>query len=317
MGRTNYNFVPRMKVKVILNPYANRWGAQAHAPAIHAAFARVGAECDLILTTAPVVATREAREAAQGSYDAVVAAGGDGTVSEVVNGLIQAAGNAHTLPLGILPVGTGNDFNDMAGLPRDLSVAVDVIVSGKTRQVDAGRVCGENPGAEPALIHYFNNNCALAMEPMVTIENNKMRQLTGNVRYIVALVKALFKMTAWHMDVRWDGGEYHGPTYLLSVCNSPRTGGVFYMSPEARIDDGLFDFVYAPQMPRLQVLSILPRLFKGTHINHPLVQHGRSAWLTIDSQPGTPIHADGEVISEAQCHVEYQMLPGKITLLSP
>ncbi|HZD10978.1 MAG TPA: acylglycerol kinase family protein, partial [Candidatus Binatia bacterium] len=78
-----------MRVKVILNPYANRWQAQGHAPAIHAAFARVGADCDLVLTTAPTVATREAREAALDSYDAVVAAGGDGTVSEVVNGRIQ------------------------------------------------------------------------------------------------------------------------------------------------------------------------------------------------------------------------------------
>jgi len=308
-----------MKVKVILNPYANRWGAQAHAPAIHAAFARVGVECDLVMTTAPVVGTREAREAAQGPYDAVVAAGGDGTVNEVLNGLIQAVGDGPTCPLGVLPIGTGNDFNDMAGLPRDLSAAVDIIVSGKTRQLDAGHICGRGPGGTGAgqgWDHYFGNNCALAMEPMVTIENIKMRQLSGNVRYIVALVKALAKMTAWQMHVRWDGGEYQGPTYLLSVCNSPRTGGVFYMSPGAVMDDGLFDFVYAPEMPRFQVLSILPRLFKGTHINHPLVQHGRSTWLTVESEPGTPIHADGEVISEAECYVHYEMLNGKITLLT-
>lgn len=296
-----------MRVKVILNPYANRWQAQSHAPTIRAAFARVGVDCDLALTTAPTVAIREAREAAQDTYDAVVAAGGDGTVNEVVNGLIQAAGEDTTRPLGVLPIGTGNDFNDMAGLPRDLSEAVNVIIGDKTRQIDAGRVNG----------YYFDNNCALAMEPMVTIENIRMRRLSGNIRYIAALVKSLFKMKAWNMHVRWEGGEYSGPTYLLSVCNSPRTGGVFYMSPAARMDDGLFDFVYAPEMPRLQVLSILPGLFKGTHLNHPLVQHGRSHWLKIESEPGTPIHADGEVISESERHVEYEMLPGKITLLTP
>ncbi len=300
-----------MKVKVILNPYANRWQAQGHAPAIHAAFARAGAECDLTLTTAPLVATREAREAALNGYDAVVAAGGDGTVSEVVNGLIQAADDGPTQPLGVLPIGTGNDFNDMAGLPRDLDQAVDVITSGKTRQLDAGCVMmGHKP-------HYFDNNCALAMEPMVTIENVKMRRLSGNIRYIVALAKALFKLKAWHMQVTWEGGEHSGPMYLLSVCNSPRTGGVFYMSPEAQLDDGLFDFVYAPEMSRLQVLRILPGLFKGTHLKHPLVQHGRSSWLQIESEPGTPIHADGEVITESERHVRYEVLPRKLTLLVP
>lgn len=300
-----------MKVKVILNPYANRWQAQGHAPAIHAAFARAGGTCDLVLTTAPLVATREAREAALDSYDAVVAAGGDGTVSEVVNGLIQAAGDGPTRPLGVLPVGTGNDFNDMAGLPRDLDQAVDVIVSGKTRQVDAGCVkAGKNT-------HYFDNNCALAMEPMVTIENIRMRRLSGNIRYVAALVKALFKLKAWQMNVTWDGGEYSGPTYLLSVCNSPRTGGLFYMSPRAELDDGLFDFVYAPEMSRLQVLRILPGLFKGTHLNHPLVQHGRSRWLHIESDPGTPIHADGEVITESEQRVHYEVMERKITLLAP
>lgn len=301
-----------MKIKVILNPYANRWQAQSHAPTIRSAFARLGVDCDLALTTAPTVATREAREAAQNSYDAVVAAGGDGTVNEVVNGLIQAAGDGPTRPLGVLPIGTGNDFNDMAGLPRDLNEAVNVIVEGKTRQVDAGRV-SRSQGPD----HYFDNNCALAMEPMVTIENIRMRRLSGNIRYIAALVKALFKMKAWHMHVRWEDGEYSGPTYLLSVCNGPRTGGVFYMSPAARMDDGLFDIVYAPEMPRLQVLSILPGLFKGTHLNHPLVQHGRSTWLSIESDPGTPIHADGEVISESERRVDYEVLPGKITLLTP
>lgn len=301
-----------MKIKVILNPYANRWQAQSHAPAIRSAFARLGVDCDLALTTAPTVATREAREAAQNTYDAVVAAGGDGTVNEVVNGLIQAAGDGPTRPLGILPVGTGNDFNDMAGLPRDLTEAVNVIVEGKTRQVDAGRVSrGQGPD------HYFDNNCALAMEPMVTIENIKMRRLSGNIRYIAALAKSLFKMKAWHMHIRWEDGEFNGPTYLLSVCNGPRTGGVFYMSPAASMDDGLFDIVYAPEMSRLQVLAILPGLFKGTHLNHPLVHHGRSTWLTIESEPGTPIHADGEVISESERRVDYVVLPGKITLLTP
>lgn len=296
-----------MKAKVILNPYANRWRAQGRARAVQAALAEVGVACDFVQTTAPGAATHVALAAAQSSYDAVVAAGGDGTVSEVVNGLIRAAGDGPTLPLGVMPIGTGNDFSDMTGIPRELSKAAGVIAAGATRQVDAGRVND----------HFFHNNCALAMEPMVTIENNKIRHMTGNVRYLVALVKGLLKLQAWHMRIRWDDGQHEGPMYLLSVCNSPRTGGVFYMSPQAQMDDGLFDLVYAPEMPKLQVLSILPRLFKGTHVGHPLVSHTRTRRVHVHSEPDTPVHADGEVISEGERTIEYEVLPGKITVLAP
>lgn len=296
-----------MKVTVILNPYANRWGAQAKMPAVRAALTRAGVDYDLVLTTAPGEATQQALQAAQNRVDAVVAAGGDGTVSEVVNGLIRSAGDGVTRPLGILPIGTGNDFSDMLGLPRDLEEAADVIAAGQTRRVDAGRVNDR----------FFNNNCALAMEPMVTIENVRMRRLSGNLRYVAALVKSLFKLRAWHMRIRWDDGEHEGPMYLLSVCNSPRTGGVFYMSPDARLDDGLFDFVFAPEMPKWRVLTILPGLFKGSHLKHPLVTHGRTRRLTVESDPGTPIHADGEIVSESERRVEYEILPGRLRVLAP
>ncbi|MDX1664914.1 MAG: diacylglycerol kinase family lipid kinase [Candidatus Promineifilaceae bacterium] len=296
-----------MKVKVVLNPYANRWGAQASVPAVRAAFARAGLDCDLVLTTRRWEGAERARAAALDGYDAIVAAGGDGTVSEVVNGLVAAAGEGPTSPLGVLPLGTGNDFNDMLGLPRTLDESVAVIAAGNMRQIDAGQVNG----------HTFDNNCALAMEPMVTIENEKMKRISGNIRYVAALLKSLLKLKAWHMRIAWEGGQHEGPTYLLSVCNSPRTGGIFYMAPEAKVDDGLLDFVFAPEMPRRKVLALLPGLFNGTHLNHPLVSHGRTPWLTVESEPGTPIHADGEVIAESVRHVRYEVLPGKITLLAP
>jgi diacylglycerol kinase (ATP) len=296
-----------MHVRVILNPYANRWGAQRKIPLVESVVAEGGVRADITVTTAPEVAIAVARQAAIDGYDAVIAAGGDGTVSEVVNGLIQAAGDGPTCPLGILPIGTGNDFSDMTGTPRALAEAVAVIAGGHTRQIDAGRVNNR----------FFDNNCALAMEPMVTIENVRIKRLSGNARYIAALVRALLKLKAWQMTIRWDDGEIEGPTLLLSVCNSPRTGGVFLMAPPAQMDDGLFDIVYAPEMPKAQVLAILPKLFNGSHLQHPLVHHARTRRLVVDSRPGTPIHADGEVISEGEERVEYEILPQKITLLAP
>lgn len=293
-----------MKIKVILNPYANRWRAGSRVDEVRAAFTAVGLSPDIVQTTRPQEGIALAETAVSEGYDAVVAAGGDGTLNEVANGLLRAAGNGPTVPFGILPIGTANDFSDMVGLPRNLSQAVQIIAAGKTRPIDAGRIND----------HFFINNCAVAMEPMITLENIRMKRLSGEIRYVVALLKGLIKLKAWQMKVQWDGGGYDGPTHLLSVCNGPRTGG-FYMAPDAAVDDGLFDFVFAPQVPKLTVITILVKLFRKTHIYHPQVVYGRTTHIILTSQPGTPIHADGEIIAEAATQIEYQILPGKLTLL--
>jgi diacylglycerol kinase (ATP) len=130
------------------------------------------------------------------------------------------------------------------------------------------------------------------------------------------MLRGYIKLKAWQMEIHWDGGCIESPTLLLSVANTPRTGGVFNIAPHASLDDGLFDVVFAPDMPKLEVLTILPRLFKGSHINHKKITTLRSTRLWIKSVPGTPLHVDGELVSESAKIINYQMLPGKITLLS-
>ncbi len=132
--------VELMKIQVILNPYANRWRAKQKLLQIQQALDAVRLSYDISLTTAPWDAADQARSAVEKGYSAVIAAGGDGTVHEVVNGLMQAAGNGTTIPLGIIPIGNGNDLSDMLGLPRNLTQLATIFASGKTRQIDAGRV---------------------------------------------------------------------------------------------------------------------------------------------------------------------------------
>jgi hypothetical protein len=165
------------------------------------------------------------------------------------------------VPFGIVPLGTANDFNLMAGLPPTIAEAVAVIAAGRTRPIDAGQVNER----------FFINNSAAAMEPMVTMENIKMKRLSGEVRYIVALLRALARLKPWHMALTWDGGGYEGPAYLLSVCNSPRTGG-FMMAPGALLDDGLLNWSSTPQVSRGRSLAtILLKLMRGEHVHHPAV----------------------------------------------
>jgi len=295
-----------MRVKVILNPYANRWGAKTQAGVTADAFRAAGVDCDLVVTETARQGTPLAEAAARGGYDAVIAAGGDGTINEVINGVIRAAGDGPTVPFGVVPLGTANDFNLMAGLPAAIEDSVRVIAAGRTRQIDAGQVNDR----------FFINNSAAAMEPMVTLENIKMTRLSGEIRYIVALLRALAKLKPWTMHLTWDGGGYDGPAYLLSVCNSPRTGG-FMMAPGAELDDGLLDMVFAPQVSKGAVISILLKLMRGEHIHHPAVTFRRVTAIDLTSVPGTPLHSDGEIFTESAETVSYRVLPGKITLLTP
>jgi diacylglycerol kinase (ATP) len=299
-----------MKVKVILNPYANRWGAKEKAADVERALMAVSLNYHLTITDRPQMGAAIAKTAVLDGYEAVIAAGGDGTISEVVNGLMQANPAGPTIPMGIIPLGSANDFSKMAGLPEDIAGAVQVIAAGQTRPIDVGQI------QLPERVHYFNNNSAVAMEPMITLEHIKIKRISGELRYYVALLKGIIKMKAWQMRLVWDDGHYEGPTYLLSLCNSPRTGG-FMMAPGALLDDGRFDFVLAPEVSKVTVLAILLRLLRGTHIEHPQVTFERTTRLTIESRPGTPLHADGEILGTAVSPITYQILPGQLTLLSP
>ena len=295
-----------MTVKIILNPYANRWKAKEQAPIITATAKAIGLSIDVTMTDEPRQATPLAKAAAAGGCEAVVAAGGDGTINEVINGVLQAAGDGPSVPFGIIPLGTANDFNLMAGLPPTIEESLRVIAAGKTRQIDAGQVNDR----------YFINNSAAAMEPMVTLENIKMTWLSGEIRYIVALLRAIARLKPWQMKLAWDGGGYEGPSYLLSVCNSPRTGG-FMMAPGALLDDGLLDMVFAPQVSKGTVVKILLALMKGEHVKHPDVTFCRVTRIDLTSSPGTPLHSDGEIFAESATEVHYRVLPGKVTLLTP
>ncbi len=301
-----------LKYRIILNPSANQSAAKKRFGNIKRLFNASGIDCDFSVTRHAKDATTLSAEAADLGYSAVIAVGGDGTINEVVNGLMQTSGNGKSLALGIIPAGTGNDFSDMAGLPREIEAAIRNIILNKTRQVDVGMV--EIDDGKEKL--FFDNNSALAMEPMVNLESSRFKRISGTPRYLAGLASALTKLRAWDMEIEWEGGSYSGQSLLLSVCNGPRAGSTFMMAPDAKIDDGLFDVILAPNLRMHRVLRILPRLFNGSHLSQPEVMHFRTHWLKISCPAGTPVHADGEMVATEAVSIAYSMLPGKLTLLS-
>lgn len=293
------------EVKVILNPFGGRWHKQDKIARVEKALQAANIDYELELTQAPGHAIALAKQAGQENWPVIVAAGGDGTISEVANGLLQAAGEEEADILGILPIGTANDLAAALALPHDLTAACRRLAAGKTRLLDVGQVNGR----------YFVNNSAVGLEPMVTLAHEKMRWLKGDLRYVVAALKTIRQAKAWQMRLTWNDGSYEGGAILVSIGNGIRTGGAFYMTPQAKLDDGLLDFVYGQAMSRRQMLKLLPQTFKGQHIHHPLVGYHQTTTLSITCSPPTPIQADGEIIDKNATEITYRLIPDKLRLI--
>ena len=293
--------------KIIVNPYAGRWKAQAAIPDIERTCQQIGLDYELAVTEGPDHGIELARLAAQAGFSPIVSAGGDGSISEVVNGLMQAAGDGVAGPLGVIPLGTADDFADMLGMQKEVEAACRVILDGHMRTIDVGCVNGR----------YFDNNSAVGLEPMVSLTQAAMKRIKGMPRYILAALKAILSHRPWHARLTWDNGAYEGPITLVSVGNTRRTGGAFWMTPRAEVDDGYLDFVFAGQVGRLRLLRLLPTTFDGSHVGQPEITYTRTTQLTIECDPPTPIQADGEVFERSATRIAYTIRPGRLQVLVP
>lgn len=308
-----------MTAKVILNPYAGRWNALKRRPEAEAALQSAGIVYEIVQTEGHGHGEALAEQAVKDGFSPIISAGGDGSISEVVNGMMKAGVSCQGLnvPLGILPLGTANDLVVNLKLPLDLPGAAAVIGAGKTRCMDLGLVIAD-PNGPARRERYFDNNSAVGLEPTVTLIQQKITRVRGVARYLLATLKAVMQKPAWHMRVEWEGGSYEGPTSLVTVGNHALTGGLFYMTPHADAFDGKLSFVYGFMATRRRILQLLPRTMKpgaGSYVEHPAIHEIHSPWLKIYSQQPTPLHADGEIQSEAVHEIEYCVVPGKLAVL--
>ena len=294
------------KLKVILNPYGGRVSTAAKVVLVEQGLRQAGLDYELEVTARRGHGIELARQAACNGWPVVVAVGGDGTVSEVANGLLQAAGEAEAGILGIIPIGTANDLAHMLDIPLETTAACQRLAAAATRLIDVGLVNG----------HYFVNNSAVGLEPLVTVAHDRMRWVNGNARYILAALQALSRAKPWPMRLSWGDSAFDGPINLVSVGNNNRTGGSFYMTPQARPDDGLLDFIYATGLSRWQMLRLLPQTFTGRHIQHPQVVYRQTTALSIIAFSPTHIQADGEIIDDNATEINYHIIPKKLRVIT-
>jgi diacylglycerol kinase (ATP) len=301
-----------MAAKVILNPYAGRWMALRRKAEAEQALRSAGVDYDLVVTAGPGDATQLAIQAVEAGFSPIIAAGGDGTISEVVNGMAQANHSlGKSLPvLGVLPLGSGNDLVFNLSMPKDLPVAAQVISQGCIRELD---LCQVNE-------RYFDNNAAIGLEPYITLIQQRIKRVRGVIRYLLATLKGIYDNPRWTMQMEWQNGSYEGPVSLVTVGNNPRTGGLFYVTPHADPFDGQLTFVYGFIKTRLEMLRVLPMLMKpgsGNYTEHPAIHEIHSPYLRVYSQSPTPLHADGEIQSSGIQKVDFKLYPQKLPILLP
>ncbi|HEY80215.1 MAG TPA: diacylglycerol kinase family lipid kinase [Anaerolineae bacterium] len=297
-----------MPAKIILNPYANRWGAKRRAPDVRRILDALAYDYDWVETEGPGHGMELAREAATQGFDPIVAAGGDGAISEVVNGLVED-GDVAQATLGVLPLGAANDYAYQLGIPDDdLETACRLLVEARhVRTLDLGR----------ANQHVFMNDFIVGLGAIANMEAAKIQRIHGETRYILGAVKAILKAQWPTVGFRWDDGEMPKRPILMSYISiGYRTGGVYFFSPRAQQDDGKIDFLTADARSRLGVFKLLPKTMKGTHTHEPGVYYHQCTWVAIESDDPLPMLVDGEIKSDFPTEVDVRVLPGAIRVIS-
>jgi YegS/Rv2252/BmrU family lipid kinase len=305
-----------MKTCVILNPWAGRGAAGQRRPDLEAALREQDVDFTLLTTHARGGATELTYQAIGQGYECVVAVGGDGTINEVVNGIIgnREAGGREAA-LAIVPLGTGSDFVKALNTiePNDVWGAARRIAAGRLRSVDAGMVTVE-AGAQ-TIRRAFVNGLGMGIDAQVAVESNNLPNLRGFAVYLVAVMRALATYKAHVMSVKFDDYEVRRRLLFASVANGQVQGGGFRMTPDAIIDDGLLDLCIVDKMRLDEIVRHFTRLIEGTHTTLRQVTMGRARHVEVSSNGPIPVATDGEVIATDARHVVVDVLPGAIQLV--
>jgi YegS/Rv2252/BmrU family lipid kinase len=281
-------------VRVILNPVAGGGRAGRMAAAIERELSARGLAADVVLTRARGHASELAAEAAL-DHGLIVAAGGDGTVHEVANGILRVDAARRRAGMAVLPIGTGNDFAKLLGGTR-LEHAFDAILTGATHHVDVGRVTWGTSS------EYFINGMGTGIDVEVVRQIARLPRLRGVAGYLIGVLRALRVFEPIRARIRVDGQELDRRVMIVAVGNGVSQGGGFYLTPDARPDDGRLDLCVIDEMPMTRVLLTLPRIMRGRHVGHPAVTMLGFRRLEVETDGPLFFQLDGELHEPVGVH---------------
>ncbi len=298
------------RYKIIVNPTAGRGAGASAISRIRATFRNHGLYYDLVETERPMHAADLAQQAAEDGFDVVVACGGDGTVNEVLNGLMRADNRT---ALGVLCVGRGNDFAFGAGIPQTVEEGIQALADDRRKTIDIGCVRG---GLFPEG-RYFANGVGIGFDAVVGFEAKKLKRLHGFLGYFVAALRTIFLyFDAPTVRIEHDADDFEQRSLMISIMNGRRMGGGFMMAPDARNDDGYLSLCIAEQVTRGQTFALIPRFMRGTQASHPAIRTGLTSRILVTALAGhLPAHADGETISTEGVRLAVEIMPQRIDVV--
>jgi diacylglycerol kinase (ATP) len=279
------------KVKLILNPMADLGRAWKTANDLRPIAQEFKGELTWSGTVYPTHAVELAKQAAEEGCDIVIAVGGDGTVHEVVNGLMQVPADKRPV-MGIVPIGSGNDFAHALGITNKSPQALANALKGENIQaVDVGLITDGNGRTE-----YFNNTLGIGFDAVVTIRSHKLPIVKGFLMYLTAVIQTiLLNHNPAKMQLETESQKWEEEVLMLTLCNGQREGGGFMLSPNSKVSDGKIEFLTVTKLSRATMFRLVPEFLKGTHMRFKQVRMGEFKTLKLSSDLPLYIHVDGEV----------------------
>lgn len=281
----------------IVNPVAGHGRSLRVFARLRAVLERVpGVRCVVWHTRGPGHARELAERAALEGYGRILAVGGDGTVHEALNGLMALSPAARgQIAFGVVPAGSGNDFARNTGIPRDAAALATLLASGPASPMDVGVVNG----------HYFANVAGVGFDAEVARQANRLPKFVpGALTYVFAALWTLSRYRNAAVRIVLDGETLERRVMLVAVGNGAGYGGGMRICPGARMDDGTFRVVVAGDLPKPSVLSLLPKVFSGRHVEHPLVEVYDARHVRIEAERPLAVQADGEIVAASPLSLE-------------
>ncbi|GAA0136910.1 diacylglycerol kinase [Paenibacillus sp. YSY-4.3] len=246
-----------------------------------------GIETSCHATTGEGDATREAAEAVRRGYDIIIAAGGDGTLNEVVNGM---AGLENLPPLGIFPMGTTNDFARAMGIPKRWEDYCDLVIENKTRPIDIGKVNGR---------HFINIAGGGSLTELTYEVPSKLKTMIGQLAYYMKGIEKVASLSPTELIISAEGhGVLEGEFMLFLIANSNSVGGFEKLAPDARIDDGLLDVIAVRKCNLAEFIRLLTMALRGDHFSDPRVVYFKTKRMEVTSPGLVQLNLDGELGGE-------------------
>ena len=300
-----------MKTELIINLTAGGGKPRPHLKIIFKYLKENGFNFKVSYTSYHGEAVELAQKAADNGAELIVSVGGDGTVNEIVNGIMKSKNDPL---LGIIPLGWANDFIKSTNIPPNIIEACKILIKGKTKNIDVGVINDQI---------YFANICGVGFDAEVAQLANQMKSKHPNLRilsafvYVFATVKKLLSPFSYHdVKIKFDGQEIHSNILCIAISNGKFYGGRFKITPEAILDDGLLEVCVIEEMGRFKYLSSIPKVFKGTHTSIKGIYFYRAKEVLIQSSEPVLAQVSGEVI-EGQKKFTITLLPKSLKLIVP